>query len=365
MANESLYEILGVDEDASATEVRAAYRRLLMKVHPDQGGSDALCRVVQIAYETLSDQSKRERYDWERKRGRQAPWPSSAEEDTERATPEDDVWQSAASSEEEDAESVAPTTLVSAWSSTRSLIATHPSLATLLSGLLLLAIALTTHTIGFGVLGFWLAVLGLNGLWGRHRATRLGLHARREDMDDIDRLGGTDFELHLRELFLAEGYDVRHTGRPGGFGADLLLRRTGMLTVVQAKRSITRVGVSAIQQAHGALHLYGAQHAMVVTSWYFTRAAEELAERTRVELWDRGMLAELVARHGSRPARSGLALWWAEFRWGLPGSLRFIWAMMRTSAWAMSLLADSITPPAQRRSGSKRRRRSNSKRRRR
>ncbi|HEY5169763.1 MAG TPA: J domain-containing protein, partial [Thermoleophilia bacterium] len=55
MTHETLYEILGVDGDASSAEIRAAHRRLLLKVHPDQGGSDALCRVVQEACETLCD----------------------------------------------------------------------------------------------------------------------------------------------------------------------------------------------------------------------------------------------------------------------------------------------------------------------
>jgi HJR/Mrr/RecB family endonuclease len=46
-------------------------------------------------------------------------------------------------------------------------------------------------------------------------------------MDSIDAMWGTDFELYLVEVFLAEDYDVRHTGRPGDYGADLLLRRAG------------------------------------------------------------------------------------------------------------------------------------------
>jgi restriction system protein len=365
MADETKYEILGVGEDASGKEIREAYRHLLMRVHPDQGGSDALCRVVEDAYETLSDQAARDRYDRERKRGRRTPPASDADEGPEYATPEDDRWTSPPSPEEDDAESAAPQAWVRAWSRAGGLIAVHPSLTTLLLGILLLAIALTTDTFGFGMWGFLLAVLGLNGLWGRLRATRLGLNASREDMSHIDGLGGTGFEQYLKRLFLAEGYDVRHTGGTGDFGADLLLRRAGMLTVVQAKRSITPVGVSAIQEAFGAQAHYDAQHAMVVTNSCFTPSAEELAESTRVELWDRRMLAELVAKHGSRQAQNGWALWWAEFRWGLPGSLRFAWTMFILSVWAMSLFADSITPPGQRRSGSKRRRRSGPKRRRR
>jgi restriction system protein len=357
MADESLYEILGVNEDASGTEIREAYRHLLMRVHPDHGGSDALCRVVQDAYDTLSDVSKRERYDRERKSGRQTPRATSADEDAGRATAEDDIWESAAASGEWDAAPAASAGRVSVWSRTRRPIAAHPSLTTLLLGLLLLGIAVTTQTFVYGPWGVILIALGLNGLWGRYRATRLGLTVRREDRNRIDVMGGTDFELYLQQLFVAEGYDVRHTGRPGDFGADLLLRRAGMLTVVQAKRAISPVGPAAVQQAFAARAHYGAQHAIVVTNYRFTPSAEKLAESTGVELWDRSMLAELVAKHSSRPARSGLSLWWAEFRWGLPLSLRFTWVVFLSTVWFMSNVADFFDQPGHCRSRSKRRRR--------
>lgn len=47
--------ILGVAVEADAEAVRAAYLKLIKKVHPDQGGSDELARQVQRAYETLKD----------------------------------------------------------------------------------------------------------------------------------------------------------------------------------------------------------------------------------------------------------------------------------------------------------------------
>ncbi|WP_019961614.1 J domain-containing protein [Woodsholea maritima] len=50
--------ILGVRADADPEAVRAAYLKLIKKVHPDQGGSDVLARQVQSAYEVLKDQVK-------------------------------------------------------------------------------------------------------------------------------------------------------------------------------------------------------------------------------------------------------------------------------------------------------------------
>ena len=47
------HAILGVDENASALDVRAAYRRLAFLVHPARGGTDELFRVVVAAFEVL------------------------------------------------------------------------------------------------------------------------------------------------------------------------------------------------------------------------------------------------------------------------------------------------------------------------
>ena len=63
MASGTLYEILEVAPDADAEELRAAFRRLSKKVHPDAGGSDALFGRVKDAYDVLSDPARRAEYD--------------------------------------------------------------------------------------------------------------------------------------------------------------------------------------------------------------------------------------------------------------------------------------------------------------
>lgn len=61
------YEVLGVARDASRDDVRKAFRKLAMKYHPDrnQGDGEAEGRFKEAAeaYEVLSDDDKRARYD--------------------------------------------------------------------------------------------------------------------------------------------------------------------------------------------------------------------------------------------------------------------------------------------------------------
>ena len=61
------YETLGVAEDASAKEIKAAYRKLAQQYHPDRNAGDAAAeerfKEVQSAYDTLGDETKRKAYD--------------------------------------------------------------------------------------------------------------------------------------------------------------------------------------------------------------------------------------------------------------------------------------------------------------
>jgi DnaJ-class molecular chaperone len=59
------YTILGVFEDATAAQIKAAYRKLASKNHPDKLGGDGQARMAAInqAYEVLSDPKRREAYD--------------------------------------------------------------------------------------------------------------------------------------------------------------------------------------------------------------------------------------------------------------------------------------------------------------
>ena len=59
----NLYDSLGVPKDASADAIRAAYRKKAQANHPDKGGDVSQFQAIQTAYDVLSDEKRRSRYD--------------------------------------------------------------------------------------------------------------------------------------------------------------------------------------------------------------------------------------------------------------------------------------------------------------
>ena len=57
------YEVLGVSKSASESEIKKAYRKLALKLHPDQGGDKDKFAEVSEAYDVLSKPEKRQMYD--------------------------------------------------------------------------------------------------------------------------------------------------------------------------------------------------------------------------------------------------------------------------------------------------------------
>ncbi|MFC2412148.1 MAG: DnaJ domain-containing protein, partial [Bacteroides sp.] len=67
MAKRDYYEVLGVEKNATAEEIKKAYRQCALKYHPDRNPGDKAAeekfKEAAEAYEVLSDEQKRARYD--------------------------------------------------------------------------------------------------------------------------------------------------------------------------------------------------------------------------------------------------------------------------------------------------------------
>ena len=66
MSKRDYYEVLGLSKGASADEIKKAYRKLSKQYHPDlnkEEGAEAKFKEIAEAYEVLSDDQKRARYD--------------------------------------------------------------------------------------------------------------------------------------------------------------------------------------------------------------------------------------------------------------------------------------------------------------
>ena len=59
----NFYEELGITKNAAKHEIQSAYRSLVKKHHPDAGGEKERFLAIQIAWETLKDTIKKEKYD--------------------------------------------------------------------------------------------------------------------------------------------------------------------------------------------------------------------------------------------------------------------------------------------------------------
>ena len=66
MNKRDYYEVLGVDKNASESDIKSAFRKLAKKYHPDvskEENAAELFKEAQEAYAVLSDPEKRKKYD--------------------------------------------------------------------------------------------------------------------------------------------------------------------------------------------------------------------------------------------------------------------------------------------------------------
>lgn len=101
---------------------------------------------------------------------------------------------------------------------------------------------------------------------------------------------GIEFEEYLKHIFERMGYKVELTKTTGDQGADLIITKGNLKTVVQAKFYSSPVGNKAVQEVVSAIKFYNADNGMVVTNNCYTKSAIELADVNNIVLWDGDVL---------------------------------------------------------------------------
>ncbi|PEQ96605.1 hypothetical protein CN481_00225 [Bacillus sp. AFS006103] len=119
-------------------------------------------------------------------------------------------------------------------------------------------------------------------------------YARSVQMEQIDLMGGFEFEEFIAELLTNIGFkNVKVTSKTGDGGVDIIANDTvGNSVAVQCKRVGSKVGNSALQEIHLGKELYNCQRAMVITNSFFTKPAIDASKKIQVELWDRDKLID-------------------------------------------------------------------------
>lgn len=99
-------------------------------------------------------------------------------------------------------------------------------------------------------------------------------------------MGWREFEQLVSEAYRRFGYQVEETGQGGADGGvDLLLRRDGLVTLVQCKQWRTqRVGVPTVREQFGLLIHHQADAGIIVTVGDFTPEARAFAAGKPIDL---------------------------------------------------------------------------------
>lgn len=117
------------------------------------------------------------------------------------------------------------------------------------------------------------------------------------NISQINALSGTEFEKYLKILFEKMGYSVDLTKKSKDFGVDLILKKRGKQTIVQAKRYSHTVGIAAVQEIISARVHYDVYDAIVITNQKFSKEAQILAAENNVMLAGGEELCLLAERY--------------------------------------------------------------------
>lgn len=140
-----------------------------------------------------------------------------------------------------------------------------------------------------------LACIGL--LWFMPRKVFIKPPPPSFTMKEIDKMTGIEFEQFIGKLYKAMGYKSEVTQASNDYGADVIVIKDQIKTVIQVKNYKNPVGLGAVQEVNTAKGHYKADEAMIITSSpSFTAQAKREAELLRIKLIERCELENLIEK---------------------------------------------------------------------
>lgn len=106
------------------------------------------------------------------------------------------------------------------------------------------------------------------------------------------------FELLVTKLYSLMGHSVVHTGISGDGGVDAYFRNSsGLLTILQCKRTKGSVGTPVLRDLYGTMHHSKASLAIVVTTGQISEQARLWAHNKPIEFVELNKLIQLLQEH--------------------------------------------------------------------
>ena len=111
----------------------------------------------------------------------------------------------------------------------------------------------------------------------------------------IDTMEGHSFEFWCANLLRSnEFYNVNVTPGSNDQGVDIIAQKEEIHYAIQCKCFSSDLGNKPVQEVFAGKEMYNCQVAVVMTNRHFTAGAKALAEKTRVLLWDREKIIEML-----------------------------------------------------------------------
>ena len=111
----------------------------------------------------------------------------------------------------------------------------------------------------------------------------------------VDNMTGHEFEQWCALLLQKNGFaDVSVTPGSGDQGVDVLASKDGVYYAIQCKCYHSDLGNTPVQEVYAGKEYYRCQVGVVMTNRHFTDSAKQLASHTRVLLWDREKIIEML-----------------------------------------------------------------------